>query len=106
AAQALDYRREMIDAARRLARRGDLDALAAKVSNAPAAGHPAQAQFLQELALLQRALADSDGFQPSPAVQAAWRRIRHDIPFMAADRAMHQDIHHACTLVESGALLM
>jgi histidine ammonia-lyase len=105
AAQALDYRREMIDAARRLAERGDIEALAAKIGNAPAAGHPARAQFLNEVAALQKALVGSAGFLPSPVVQAAWRRIRREISFMASDRAMHADIQRTCALVESGELL-
>jgi len=105
AAQALDYRREMIDAARRLAARGDVEALAAKVGNAPAAGSPLRPQFLSEVGALQQALAGTDAFLPAPPVQAAWRRLRREIPFMAADRAMHGDIQCACRLVQSGELL-
>ena len=105
AAQALDYRREMINAARRLAVRGDLDELSSKVGNAPSGSHPSRKQFLDELQQLQRALAGSGEFLPSPALQRAWRRLRREIPFMASDRAMHGDIQRACDLVRSGELL-
>src|SRR5690606_3941118 len=105
AAQALDYRREMINAARRLAARGDLAAMALRISNAPDAAHPAREQFLAELRALMQALAGSSEFLPGAPVQEAWRRIRSEISFMASDRAMHADIQRICALVGSGALL-
>ncbi len=45
AAQALDYRQDMLNAARRLAARGDWRVLAGKIANAPDAKHPSRAQF-------------------------------------------------------------
>lgn len=105
AAQALDYRRDMINAARRLARRGDLDALCSKVGNAPSAGTEAYALFRSECAELLRQLAALDAFRPSPVVQAALARIREEIPFMRKDRPMDAEVRRMCELVAQDALL-
>lgn len=105
AAQALDYRRDMINAARRLARRGDLDALCSKVGNAPPAGTEAYALFRSECAELLRQLAALDAFRPSPVVQAALARIREEIPFMRKDRPMDAEVRRMCELVAQDALL-
>lgn len=105
AAQALDYRSAMINAARRLARRGDLDALCAKVSNAPRPEHADYPQFQRECAELLRQLAASGEFAPAPAVLAALQRIRQEIPFMTRDRAMDGEVRRIGELVESGAIL-
>jgi histidine ammonia-lyase len=104
AAQALDYRRDMINAARRLARRGDVDAIVAKISNAPRADHESYAQFRDECAQLMQQLADSEEFHASPAVQQALAIVRAQIDFMARDRAMDGDVAAICALVERGAL--
>jgi histidine ammonia-lyase len=105
AAQALDYRRDMINAARRLARRGDLDALSAKVVNAPRSDSPDYAPFRSECAELLRQLAGEGEFAPSPIVQAAHARLRQDIAFMGRDRAMDRDVRKICELVETNAIL-
>src|SRR5690606_32374518 len=105
AAQALDYRRDMINAARRLARRGDLDALCSKISNAPARDAADYPTFRSECAELLRQLAAMQEFQPSPRVQAAHARIRREIAFMRRDRAMDGEVRQICALVESGELL-
>lgn len=104
AAQALDYRRDMINAARRLARRGDLDELIGKIGNAPQPQHESHAQFRTECEALMRQLAESDEFAPSAAVQKLLATVRGEIAFMARDRAMDGDIARICALVESGAL--
>ena len=57
AAQALDYRRDMINAARQLANSGDAEALAAKVQGAPLPGTPERAEFLREVEALRAELA-------------------------------------------------
>src|SRR5882724_3500168 len=49
AAQALEYRQDMLNAARTLAARGDWRALAAKIANAPDGGHPSRVQFESEV---------------------------------------------------------
>jgi histidine ammonia-lyase len=105
AAQALDYRRDMINAARALARGGDAEALAAKVQGAPPAGHADREEFLAEVEALRRELAEADDFQPGRAVHAAWSTLREAIPFMGRDRAMDGDIATALRLVREGRLL-
>ena len=105
AAQALEYRRDMISAARQLAQRGDLDALCAKVSNAPSADSLDYATFRQECAELLRQLASGGEFVPAARVQAALSRIRAEIPFMTRDRAMDGDVRRICHLVETDAVL-
>jgi histidine ammonia-lyase len=104
AAQALDYRQDMLNAARRLARRGDWRALAAKVANAPNAADPTWAQFEREVRELARALADAEDFHAGPAVRRAHARIRERIAFMARDRAMDADVRAICDLVADGTL--
>ncbi len=49
AAQALDYRQDMLNAARRLASRGDWRVLAGKIANAPDEKHASRAQFETEV---------------------------------------------------------
>ncbi|HEX4854670.1 HAL/PAL/TAL family ammonia-lyase [Arenimonas sp.] len=105
AAQALDYRRDMINAARRLAREADAEALAAKVLGAPLPGHPDRPGFLAEVEALRGELAAAGEFQPGRAVQAAWAALREAIPFMGRDRAMDGDVATAVRLVEEGRLL-
>ena len=105
AAQALDYRRDMINAARALAREGELEVFAAKVQGAPAEGHPARAAFLAEAEALRAELAQAPEYRPGRAVAAALQRLRQDIAFMAADRAMDAEVQRAVALVENGDLL-
>ena len=104
AAQALDYRRDMLNAARGLARRGDWQALAGKVANAPDAGHPARPQFESEVKALARALAEAPDFRAAEAVSRAHAKIRERIAFMSRDRAMDGDVRAICELVASGVL--
>lgn len=105
AAQALDYRRDMINAARALARTADAEALAAKVQGAPLPGHRDRAAFLEEVEGLRQELAAAPEFEPGQAVQAAWAALREAIPFMPRDRAMDNDVATAVALVRSGKLL-
>ena len=105
AAQALDYRRDMINAARELARNGDVEALAAKIQGAPLPGSPDRAKFLEEVEALRIELAESGEFHPGRAVAAALDRLREDIAFMDADRAMDGEVALAVRLVEQGELL-
>lgn len=106
AAQALDYRRDMINAARDLARTSDAKALAAKIQNAPLANTPEHAVFMQEVEALREELANSDEFHASKAVRAVARRLRKDVSFMAKDRAMDIDIRTVLALFDEGELLM
>jgi histidine ammonia-lyase len=105
AAQALDYRRDMISAARVLANQGDATGLAGKISGAPQQNSPDYAVFLSELEALRTELVDASEFRPGPMVAAALARLREEIAFMASDRAMDQDIGTALRLVEQGELL-
>ncbi|HET6806310.1 MAG TPA: aromatic amino acid ammonia-lyase [Frateuria sp.] len=103
AAQALDYRREMLNAARRLAARGDWRALAAKIGNAPREDHPHYAQFEREVRQLMAALAESGEFHAGTAVQTAHALLRERIAFMHRDRAMDGDVRAACALQQERA---
>jgi len=105
AAQALEYRQDMLNAARTLASRGDWHALASKVSGAPATGHAHHAQFENETKSLMAALAAEGEFHPGAGVRAAFSTIRKTIKFMSRDRAMDSDVQKICDLVASGALL-
>ncbi len=105
AAQALDLRRDMINAARALARRADATALAAKVQGGPAAGAAGHERFLAEVEALRAQLAESDAFHPGAAVARAHARIREAVPFLDRDRAMDGEVATMVSLVASGALL-
>lgn len=105
AAQALDYRQNMLNAARRLAQRGDWHALAAKIAHAPDASHPARAQFEEEVRALAASLAEAPDFHAGAAVRRAHAKIRERIAFMSRDRAMDGEVRTMCELVASGALV-
>jgi histidine ammonia-lyase len=105
AAQALDYRQDMLNAARRLAQRGDWRALAAKIANAPDASHPSRAQFESEVQGLAKSLVEARDFHAGAAVARAHAKIRERIAFMSRDRAMDGDVRVMCELVASNALV-
>ena len=102
AAQALDLRRDMINAARDLSSRADATAFAGKVQN----GTPGvDAAFLDEVEGLRAELSHSGEFHPGRAVAAAHAALRAEIPFLDRDRAMDGEVATAVRLVESGTLL-
>ncbi|MGS0997300.1 HAL/PAL/TAL family ammonia-lyase [Rhodanobacter sp. UC4436_H3] len=103
AAQALDYRQEMLNAARRLARRGGWQALAAKVANAPREGQPHYEQFVAEVQQLADALTGAGDFHAGARVRQAHAILRQRIAFMHRDRALDGDVAAACALVQQGA---
>jgi histidine ammonia-lyase len=103
AAQALDYRIDMLGAARKLAKAEGWQGLMAKVDNPPPGGHPQRAQFETELRSLADQLASSEAFQPGAAVHAAHDCLRGSIAFMHRDRAMQHDVVAACRLVRERA---
>ena len=105
AAQALDYRRDMINAARELARSGQAELLAAKVQGAPAADSPDRVEFMREVEALRAELAEAGEFHPGRAVAGALARLREAIPFMDCDRAMDGEVALAVRLVEEGEIL-
>lgn len=102
AAQALDLRRDMINAARDLAARADAVAFAVKVQGGAPATNPA---FLEEIEGLRAELAESEEFHPGHAVAAAHAALRAEIPFLDRDRAMDGEVAAVVRLVESGSLL-
>jgi histidine ammonia-lyase len=105
AAQALDLRRDMINAARDLAGRGDAAAFAAKVQGGPIPGDAAHEGFLAEVDGLRAELARAEAFHPGRAVAAAHAAIRAAIPFLERDRAMDGEVATAVRLVEEGRVL-
>ena len=102
AAQALDLRRDMINAARDLSVRTDATAFAGKVQGGMPGG---DAAFLGEVEGLRAELARSEEFHPGHAVAAAHAALRSEIPFLDRDRAMDGEVATAVRLVESGKLL-
>ena len=105
AAQALDLRRDMINAARALADQGDARALSAKVQGGPPPGHPDANAFLADVEALRRDLAAAEAFQPGRAVAAAHAAIRCRIPFLDSDRALDGEVAAALRMVADGSVL-
>jgi len=105
AAQALDLRVDMINAARDLARRGDAEALAAKVQGGPASDRPGRAAFVDEVEGLRAELAACEPFHPGGIVAEAHAIVREAIPFLDRDRALDGEVAAAVRLVADGALL-
>lgn len=101
AAQALDLRRDMINAARELARRSDAEQFAGKIGGSPTVGSASREAFLAEAEGLRQELANSPEFAPSPKVGAALAALRERIAFMTHDRAMHRDIEEVVGWVEA-----
>lgn len=101
AAQALDLRRDMINAARDLARRSEAADFARKVQGSTDMG----AVFLAEVEGLRAELAEADEFHPGHAVAAAHAALRAEIAFLDRDRAMDGEVAAAVRLVESGKLM-
>ncbi len=104
AAQALEYRQDMLNAARTLASRGDWQALAKKISGAPPTDSPHYKQFEIEVNAFMRALAATESFHAGSGVAPAFAKIREHIHFMRRDRAMDGDISKICELVASRAV--
>ena len=105
AAQALDLRRDMINAARALSDRTDAEGLAVKVAGGPQADAEGRGAFIAEVEALRVALASSEAFHPGHAVAAAHAAIRARIPFLERDRALDGEVATAVRLVESGEIL-
>jgi histidine ammonia-lyase len=105
AAQALEYRQNMLNAARAVAMRGRVDVIAGKVRGAPAPGSPDYELFGREVAGLCRALAESGEYHAGQSVRRGFECIRAAIPFMQRDRAMDGEVKAICELVADGRLL-
>ena len=104
AAQALEYRQDMLNAARTLAARGDWQALARKISGAPAKEHADHEQFKREVQGLMTALRDAGEFRAGKEVRDAFAEIRKRIDFMPRDRAMDADVQAMSKMVMENTL--
>ncbi|MGV8942306.1 MAG: HAL/PAL/TAL family ammonia-lyase [Lysobacter sp.] len=105
AAQALDLRLGMINAARELAGRADANALAGKVGGGPRDDVDAHEAFIAEVEALRAELVGASEFRPGHAVAAAHAAIRARIPFLQRDRALDGDVAAAVKLVVDGVVL-
>ena len=105
AAQALDLRRDMINAARDLADRADAEAFAAKVQGGPLPDAGDRVEFLAEVDGLRAQLASAAEFRPGRAVAAAHAAIRERIRFLDRDRAMDGEVATAVAMVVDGSVL-
>lgn len=105
AAQALDLRRDMINAARALARSGSHAQLAAKIDGSARANPDELRQFDDEVEALRMELAAAGEFRPGDVVAAAHAAIRESIRFMPFDRAMDADVQAAVRLASDGHVL-
>src|SRR5690606_19825303 len=104
AAQALDLRLDMINAARDLARRGGVQALLRTVPGVPE-GEPRPPAFVAEGEEQRHELAQAEPFHRGRRVAAAHAAIRRRIPFLDRDRALDADVAAAVELVADGTLL-
>ncbi|MEO6263789.1 MAG: aromatic amino acid ammonia-lyase [Luteimonas sp.] len=105
AAQALDLRRDMINAARDLAGRSDAEGFAAKVRCGPLSGSTDYDGFLAEVDGLRTELSAAAAFHPGRAVAAAHAAIRAAIPFLDRDRALDGEVASVVRLVVDGSVL-
>ncbi len=105
AAQALDLRRAMINAACGLADRADAASLAAKVQGGPAPDAAERAGFVAEVEALRVELSAARPFVPGAAVARAHAAIRARIPFLDRDRALDGEVAAAVQLVANGTIL-
>jgi histidine ammonia-lyase len=105
AAQALDLRLDMINAARALADRSDTAAFATKIHGGPHASEADRSAFLAEVDGLRGELSQSGGFQPGKAVAAAHAAIRARIAFLDRDRALDGEVAAAVGMVADGSVL-
>lgn len=104
-AQALDLRRDMINAARDLARRADANAFAEKVQGGPPPEHPEHAGFIAEVEALRAELSAAEPFHPGAAVARAHAILRERIAFLDQDRALDGEVAAAVALACAGRLL-
>jgi histidine ammonia-lyase len=106
AAQALEFRKDMINAARQLAATHDNAVLASKINGAPDPDEAEYADFMVEVEALRAELAAAGEFTPGRPVAAALAALRRHIAFMPGDRSMDGEVQRMVDLVEHGELLM
>ncbi|MGB8636169.1 MAG: aromatic amino acid lyase [Rhodanobacteraceae bacterium] len=105
AAQALEFRQDMLNAARDLALSADPQALAEKIDGAPRQDGPERQAFEAEVQQLMKALAEGGAYSAGQSVGEALARIREQVSFMRSDRAMDGDVQRMCELVAGGSLV-
>lgn len=105
AAQALDLRRDMINAARGLADRVGAEGFAVKVQGGPPTEGADRAGFIAEIEALRAELSAAETFHPGKAVARAHAALRASIPFLERDRAMDGEVAAAVRLVVDGSVL-
>jgi len=105
AAQALDLRLDMINAARKLASGTDAETFASRIVGGSTHDASDRASFLAEVDGLRRELAENAPVQAGGAVAAAHAAIRRSIAFLARDRALDGEVAAIVRLVEEGAIL-
>ena len=105
AAQALDLRLDMINAARDLADRADANTLTSKVQGGPLRGDADYVRFINEADELRAELAGAEPFHPGTAVAAAHAAIRARIPFLDRDRALDGEVATIVRMVVDGEIL-
>ncbi|HSR64080.1 MAG TPA: aromatic amino acid lyase [Xanthomonadaceae bacterium] len=105
AAQALDLRRGMIDAARELASRTDAAGFATRIQGGLQPGDADRQAFLADVEGLRSELATAPAFRPGRVVVAAHAAIRAEIPFLGHDRALDGEVATAVRLVHEGHVL-
>ncbi|MFC0677858.1 histidine ammonia-lyase [Lysobacter korlensis] len=105
AAQALDLRRDMINAARELAAHVDAPGFAAKVFGGPLRAGDEHDAFLREVEGLRSELAAAPEFRPGRDVAVAHEAIRAHIPFLERDRALDREVATAVALVSRRVVL-
>jgi len=105
AAQALDLRLDMINAARKLASGTDAETFASRIVGGSTHDASDRASFLAEVDGLRRELAENAPVHAGAAVAAAHAAIRRSIAFLARDRALDGEVAAIVRLVEEGAIL-
>ncbi len=99
AAQAIDLRVEMLEAARTLAKHSES---AAFTKHACPSADASDAAFVKEVEALREDLAKHPQFAPSPKVAEVLSQFRTLVPYMKRDVALDQVVARATRWAESG----
>src|SRR6476659_3946937 len=105
AAQALDLRLDMINAARKLASGADAETFASRIVGGSTHDASDRASFLAEVDGLRRELAENAPVHAGTAVAAAHAAIRRSIAFLDRDRALDGEVATIVRLVGEGTIL-
>jgi histidine ammonia-lyase len=102
AAQALEYRTHMLNAARSLAQTMQSANLGEKIQGTPDQQQSDYAQYQQELESFMQELAQAGDFRAGKGVTLLFNAVRQRVSFMQKDRAMDTDIRSITAWVKSG----